>query len=70
MINTQVAAAAAMLAWLLTEHFIDGHATVLGAVTGAVAGLATITPCAGYVDTYAAIIIGGLAGLICHLALG
>ena len=68
-INTQIAAAAAMLVWLLTEYFTDGHATVLGAVTGAVAGLATITPCAGYVDTYAAIIIGGLAGLICHLAL-
>jgi Amt family ammonium transporter len=69
LINTQVAAAAAMLVWLLVEYFSDGHATVLGAVTGAVAGLATITPCAGYVDTYAAIIIGGLGGLICHLAL-
>ena len=69
LINTQVAAAAAMLVWLLVDHFTDGRATVLGAVTGAVAGLATITPCAGYVDTYSAIIIGGLAGLICHLAL-
>ena len=69
LMNTQVAAAAAMLVWLLVDHFTDGHATVLGAVTGAVAGLATITPCAGYVDTYSAIIIGGLAGLICHLAL-
>jgi ammonium transporter, Amt family len=68
-INTQVAAAAAMLAWLLRERFTDGHATVLGAVTGAVAGLAAITPCAGFVDTYAAIIIGWLAGLICNLAL-
>jgi ammonium transporter, Amt family len=68
-INTQVAAAAAMLIWLLAERFSDGHATVLGAVTGAIAGLATITPCAGYVETYAAVIIGGLAGLICHLAL-
>ena len=69
LMNTQVAAAAAMLVWLLVDHFTDGHTTVLGAVTGAVAGLATITPCAGYVDTYSAIIIGGLAGLICHLAL-
>jgi len=68
-LNTQVAAAAAMLVWLLAERFTDGHATVLGAVTGAVAGLATITPCAGFVDTYAAVVIGGLAGLICHLAL-
>ena len=47
----------------------EGHATVLGAVTGAVGGLATITPCAGYVTSYSAIIIGALAGLICHLAL-
>ena len=39
------------------------------AFTGAVAGLAAITPCAGYVDTYAAIVIGGLAGLVCHRAL-
>ena len=69
LINTQVAAAGAMLAWLVMERFTDGHATVLGAVAGAVAGLATITPCAGYVDTYAAIVIGGLAGLICHRAL-
>ncbi|HEX6453322.1 MAG TPA: ammonium transporter [Trebonia sp.] len=68
-LNTQVAAAAAMLTWLLAERLTDGHATVLGAVTGAVAGLAAITPCAGFVDTWAAIIIGGLAGLICHLAL-
>jgi ammonium transporter, Amt family len=68
-LNTQVAAAAAMLIWLAAERLTDGHATVLGAMTGAVAGLATITPCAGYVDTYAALVIGGLAGLICHLAL-
>jgi ammonium transporter, Amt family len=69
LINTQAAAAAAMLVWLLVEHFTSGHATVLGAVTGAVAGLATVTPCAGYVTTYSAIAIGLLAGLICHLAL-
>src|SRR5512132_3314064 len=69
LINTQAAAAAAMLVWLLVERAAEGHATVLGAVTGAVAGLATVTPCAGYVSTSAAIAIGALAGLICHLAL-
>ena len=69
LLNTQVAAAAAMLVWLLIEHFTEGHATVLGGVTGAVAGLATITPCAGYVNSYSAILIGALAGLLCHLAL-
>src|SRR5271170_3489820 len=69
LINTQAAAAAAMLVWLLMEHFTEGHATVLGGVTGAVGGLATITPAAGYVTTYSAIGIGLLAGLLCHLAL-
>lgn len=68
-INTHIAASAAMLVWLLIEHVSDGRATVLGGVTGAVAGLATITPGAGYVDTYAALVIGALAGLICYLAL-
>jgi ammonium transporter, Amt family len=68
-INTQVAAAAAMLVWLLVERVTAERATVLGGVTGAVAGLATITPNAGYVDTYAALIIGGLAGVICYLCL-
>src|SRR5271170_591079 len=69
LINTQAAAAAAMLVWLLMERFTESHASVLGAVTGAVAGLATITPCAGYVPTWSAILIGVLAGLLCHLAL-
>ena len=69
LVNTQVAAAAAMLVWLLMERLTEGHATVLGGVTGAVAGLATITPCAGYVNTTSAIAIGVLAGLVCHLAL-
>ena len=69
LINTQVAAAAAMVIWMLIDRIRDGNSTVLGAVTGAVAGLATITPAAGYVSTYSAIIIGGLAGLICQWAL-
>jgi len=69
LINTQVAAAAAMLVWLVVERIKDGHATVLGAVTGAVAGLATITPAAGYVSTLSAVLIGALAGGVCHVAL-
>ena len=68
-VNTQVAAAAAMLVWLVVEQFKDGHATVLGGVTGAVGGLATITPAAGYVNTTSAVAIGALAGVVCHLAL-
>ena len=69
LVNTHVAAAAAMLVWLLFEHLQEGHPTVLGGVTGAVAGLATITPCAGYVTTTSAIIIGVVAAIVCHVAL-
>ncbi len=69
LLNTQVAAAAAMLVWLIAERFTDGHATVVGAVSGAVAGLAAITPCAGYVTALSALAIGVLAGLACHFAL-
>ena len=58
-----------MLVWLLLEKVREGHATVLGGVTGAVAGLATITPAAGYVDTMSAVLIGALAAAVCHLAL-
>jgi len=67
--NTTIAASAGMLIWLLLENRSEGHPTVLGAATGAVAGLATITPCAGYVNVLSAIAIGGIAGLVCHLAL-
>jgi ammonium transporter len=69
LVNTHVAGAAAMLVWLLLEHLREGHPTVLGGVTGAVAGLATITPCAGYVTTLSAIIIGAVAAVVCHAAL-
>ena len=48
-INTFVAAAAAMLGWLVVERIKGGHATTLGAASGAVAGLVAITPCAGFV---------------------
>ncbi len=69
LINTHLAAAAGMLGWLLLEKLIAGHATTLGAASGAVAGLVAITPCAGYVGGMAPIIIGLLAGGVCFLAL-
>src|SRR5260370_17139954 len=56
-LNTQVAAAAGMLIWLLVEKIKGGHSTVLGTVTGAVAGLATILPSARYVNTLSPLII-------------
>ncbi|MFI7427179.1 ammonium transporter [Micromonospora sp. NPDC049836] len=69
LINTHLAAAAAMLVWLALERVTDGHSTVVGGVSGAVAGLATVTPTAGYVNVLSAVAIGALAGLVCHLAL-
>ncbi len=68
-LNTFVAAAAAMLGWLIVERLKDGHATTLGAASGAVAGLVAITPCAGFVGGLAAVVIGFLAGAICFLAI-
>jgi len=70
LLNTHLAAAAAMLGWLIVERVRDGHATTLGGASGAVAGLVAITPCAGFVSGMAAIAIGALAGAICLLAIG
>ena len=67
-LNTHLAAAAAMLGWLIVERIKDGHATTLGAASGAVAGLVAITPCAGFVGGMAPVIIGFLAGGVCMLA--
>jgi nitrogen regulatory protein PII len=69
LLNTHMAAAAGMCVWLIVERIRDGHASVLGGVSGAIAGLATVTPTAGYVNTYSALVIGALAGLVCHVAL-
>ncbi len=68
--NTFVAAAAAMLGWLIVERAKTGHATTLGAASGAVAGLVAITPCAGFVGGMAPIAIGAIAGAVCFLAIG
>jgi Amt family ammonium transporter len=68
LINTHMAAASALLSWLLFERLRGGHATTLGAASGAVAGLVAITPCAGYVGGMAAIWIGLIAGALCYFA--
>ncbi len=69
LVNTHLAAAAGMLAWLVTERAKDGKATTLGAASGAVAGLVAITPCAGFVGGLAPLVIGGAAGVLCFLAI-
>jgi ammonium transporter, Amt family len=68
--NTFLAASAAMLGWLIVERLKDGHATTLGGASGAVAGLVAITPCAGFVGGMAPVYIGLIAGAVCYLALG
>ncbi|MFZ5851422.1 MAG: ammonium transporter [Actinomycetota bacterium] len=69
-VNTNTATGAALLAWMLTEKLRDGHATTLGAASGAVAGLVAITPAAGFVSPLGAVLIGLAAGTLCALAVG
>ncbi len=66
--TTNTAAAAAALGWMFTEWSQRGKPTVLGAASGAVAGLVAVTPAAGFVTPVAAIVIGGLAGVLCYTA--
>jgi Amt family ammonium transporter len=66
--NTQVAAAGGLLGWLLIEKIRNGHATSLGAASGAVAGLVAITPACAFVAPWAAVVIGLVAGGLCALA--
>jgi Amt family ammonium transporter len=67
-INTQVATAGAVLGWLLVEKLRNGHATSLGAASGAVSGLVAITPACAFVAPWAAVVIGFIAGILCSLA--
>lgn len=69
-LNTQVAAAAALIGWIFVEKVRNGHATTLGAASGAVAGLVAITPACAFVAPWAAVVIGFLAGIICSVAVG
>src|SRR5499427_1069207 len=68
LVNTHLAAAAAMLGWLAVERMTTGRATTLGGASGLVAGLVAITPCAGFVGGMAPIYIGIIAGGVCALA--
>ena len=63
---TQIATAAAALSWMFAEWISRGKPSVLGIVSGAVAGLVAITPASGYVDPFGALIIGLVAGLVCY----
>jgi Amt family ammonium transporter len=67
-LNTNTAAAAALLAWIGVEKIRYGKVTSLGAASGAVAGLVAVTPCAGYVSPLGALAVGLVAGAVCALA--
>jgi Amt family ammonium transporter len=68
MLNTHISAAVAALTWMTVEWTSRGKPSVLGILTGAVAGLGTITPAAGYVEPWAAMVIGFAAGIVCYWA--
>jgi Amt family ammonium transporter len=65
---TQIATAAAALAWMFTEWLIHKKPSILGIISGAVAGLVAITPAAGFVDPMGALWIGIAAGILCFFA--
>jgi Amt family ammonium transporter len=65
MTNSFVATAAAALAWMFAEWIIKGHPSVLGAISGAVAGLVAVTPAAGYSGPMGAIVLGLVVGVVC-----
>ncbi len=69
-LNTQVATAAALMGWIIVEWLKDGKPTLVGASSGAVAGLVAITPACAYIPPFAAVLLGLVAGIVCALAVG
>jgi len=67
-VNTDIAGSIAMCTWLAISWWREGKPSLVGAFTGAVAGLACITPCAGYIPTWASFFVGLIAGAVCYLA--
>lgn len=67
-INTDISASVAMVAWLIISWIKEKTPSFVGVLTGAVAGLATITPAAGFVEPWAAAVIGLLASFVCYYA--
>jgi Amt family ammonium transporter len=65
-VATHFAAASATLAWLAAEWMVSGKPSVLGGISGAVAGLVAITPASGFVKPFPALLIGLCAGVVCY----
>jgi len=68
-LNTDIAASFAAIVWMIMAWIFEKKPTFLGLLTGAVAGLATITPAAGYVTPTSSVIIGSASGIVCYLAI-
>jgi len=68
-INTNTATAAAMVSWVIIDYLKTGKPTILGAISGAIAGLVAITPAAGFVTLQAAVIIGLVTSVVSYLAI-
>lgn len=69
LLNTVAASAAAVLSWMVMERAMTGKCTLVGGATGLVAGLVVITPAAGFVEPWAAVIMGFIVSPICYLAI-
>jgi Amt family ammonium transporter len=67
LLATHVAAATAALTWMFVQWFHQGKPTLVGIATGTIAGLATVTPAAGYIGPIGALVIGFAAGVICYI---
>lgn len=67
-INTIVGLASAMVSWMIFSYIQNGRIDFLDILTGSIAGLATVTPCAGYIKPTSAIFVGVIAGIICNIA--
>jgi Amt family ammonium transporter len=69
LVNTVVASGAAVASWLVVERALTGKPTLVGACTGLVAGLVVITPAAGFVEPWAAMVMGFIVSPVCYLAI-
>lgn len=69
LVNTAAASAAALVSWLVVERVTVGKPTLVGAATGLVAGLVVITPAAGFVEPWAALVMGVLVSPVCYFAI-
>ena len=68
-VNTLAASGAAMISWMVVDKIATGHSTLVGACTGLVAGLVVITPAAGFVEAWAALLMGIIVSPICYYAI-